>query len=471
MSLHLLKQHHNQFHKGKEFNDELYTKNAAHRNIKERKELETRIFEEQERREKAKEKELLALKNDLKSLKEDISTALKSEISEVAKERNDNLKAMDTKITEMKNIINSTLSNKAEHRKWVEDHEKVQDDQYESLKVYMSEILTKYKNDLDSRFSNIDNRKDTEKADLNAEISAQNNVLSNHKKKIDQLQNQLSTAQDKLEKKDKELAEAESKIKSMEDSHLKELSSMGIEKDQFIVLKKRNDGLEKQNTEFSDKIKDLEKENLKFKNDLKGAQGANNVKIDDLEDQLKARTTEIDSLKAEALKLKGEKKNAETEIKKLQLKIDQLELDLKNAKKNAVSSENQAKELQDKLNNESNKKSGGNGGSGIIINESVEKQAKDPSKSKTEKVKKYLADESKNQNSEHPNNANPYETKFKHNQDSFKNLEGKVVTESNQFEKDTIQKQLNDKSKNTVTDLDESQIKQVKDGIGMKYLA
>ena len=319
MSLHLLKQHHGQFHKGKQFDETLYTRNTAHKNAKERKEIEKHIFEEQERREKARQKELKQLNQDLNSLKSELSTVLSTQITEISKERDENLKIMDNKMSTMQKIINDSLGDKSEHRKRVDSLENTQIQQYDGLKNHIDEVIFKYKQDLDARFSSRDVKKDKEKQELQAEISAKNNEIADSKKKFGELMMNLDKAQGANREKQKEVKELESRIKAILEDKSKEGNNVKIIEDQLAVQTRRNEGLETENDKLKTDIKPLKEEVKKLKLQLsEDGKGSKEI-IEDLEHQIKVKNNTINKQGRDVTDMKNQIRTKEQEIAKLKV--------------------------------------------------------------------------------------------------------------------------------------------------------
>lgn len=308
MSLHLLKQHHSQFHRKLEFDDSLYTKNLVHKNAKERKELEQRMFEEQQKREKARENELKQLKENLTSLRQDLGTIMKNEIVGVIKDKDDNLKVMDKKLVEMKNLISNSLAHKDDHKQWVSEHEKMQETQFSTLQTHIDTILVKYREDLDGKLKNINKERDKAKDELQAEITAKDNEVSIYKKKIDQLKIELNKTQENLESKDKELKTLSTTNRKLESEHKKTANEIKLEKDQLAVLNKHNEGLSETNSELKKKLKSLEKENSDLNVQINSKGNEKDDQIASLKSELKEKGDQIDLLKTQLNELRAEKK-------------------------------------------------------------------------------------------------------------------------------------------------------------------
>lgn len=155
MSLHLLRQHHHQFHKKQLFDESIYVNNIFHKNAKERKELEHRMFEEQKKREAAKEKEIKQLQKDLDILRKELSGLMKTEVAGVIREKDEDMKVMDSHIDEMRKMIQTTLASKDDHRDWYQKHEQAQGAQFVELQTKIDTVLVRYKNDLENNMDKL----------------------------------------------------------------------------------------------------------------------------------------------------------------------------------------------------------------------------------------------------------------------------------------------------------------------------
>lgn len=344
-SLELLKQHHYQFYRDKEFDESLYTKNAHHKNAKERKELEKRMLEEQRKREEIREKELKVLQSDLKALRKDLSQVMKSEITGIVKDKDENLKIIDKKLIEMKSMVTNSLAHKDDHKKWVETHDEMQETKLSDLKTHIDTTLVKYKEDLDTKLKTINAEKDKVKEDLQAEISGKDNELSIHRKKIDQLKRELAKAQDTLEDKSKELKEANSILGKTQTERDSSSRNKQIAEDRIALLEKHKDGLTEENKKLKSKISDLEKDLEKAQKQLNTTGEEKNTMIQSLNRELKERDSTSEMLTKEMNKLKSDKKS-------LTDKIDDLEkenTDLKNTidKKKFLSEKDTQKEIRE----------------------------------------------------------------------------------------------------------------------------
>ena len=454
MSLHLLKQHHGQFHKGKQFDETLYTRNTAHKNAKERKEIEKHIFEEQERREKARQKELKQLNQDLNSLKSELSTVLSTQITEISKERDENLKIMDNKMSTMQKIINDSLGDKSEHRKRVDSLENTQIQQYDGLKNHIDEVIFKYKQDLDARFSSRDVKKDKEKQELQAEISAKNNEIADSKKKFGELMMNLDKAQGVNREKQKEVKELESRIKAILEDKSKEGNNVKIIEDQLAVQTRRNEGLETENDKLKTDIKPLKEEVKKLKLQLsEDGKGSKEI-IEDLEHQIKVKNNTINKQGRDVTDMKNQIRTKEQEIAKLKVgsaEKEQLLEKFKESQKELVLMKRELTETKKELANLKRKTP--------TVSQIVEPKVvpqhisdKDPSNDKVknkseeidiEDVKSKIEDILRRNttfNLPHPDYKDDYKTRLRHKYTDFRDNIEEVKGDIEQFELDIIQK-------------------------------
>ena len=461
MSLHLLKQHHGQFHKGKQFDETLYTRNTAHKNAKERKEIEKHIFEEQERREKARQKELKQLNQDLNSLKSELSTVLSTQITEISKERDENLKIMDNKMSTMQKIINDSLGDKSEHRKRVDSLENTQIQQYDGLKNHIDEVIFKYKQDLDARFSSRDVKKDKEKQELVAEISAKNNEIADSKKKFGELMMNLDKAQGVNREKQKEVKELESRIKAILEDKSKEGNNVKIIEDQLAVQTRRNEGLETENDKLKTDIKPLKEEVEKLKLQLSGVDQGSKEIIEDLEHQIKVKNNTINKQGRDVTDMKNQIRTKEQEIAKLKVgsaEKEQLLEKFKESQKELVLMKRELTETKKELANLKRKTP--------TVSQIVEPKVvpqhifdKDPSNDKVENKSEeiHIEDEKVSEedvkskikdilrrnttfNLPHPDYKDDYKTRLRHRYTDFRDNIEEVKGDIEQFELDIIQK-------------------------------
>lgn len=275
------------------------------------------MFEEQQKREKAKERELKLLQDDLKSLRRELGGIMKSEVSSLIEDKDSNLKVIDKKLFEMKTMVTESLTHKDDHKDWVKEHEKMQDTKLTDLKSHINDTLVDYKKDLDSKLKKMTREKDKVKESLQSEISTKENELSIYKNKIDQLKTEVNKSHEQVEYTENQLKEARTELKTMKDQNSNSSRRKIVIEDELSVFKKHNEGLLSQNDKFNGRIKKLEQEIDELNSQIGSKGGEMNSKIFSLKREIKEKNENIDLQNQELNKLKSEKKNLNEKIEEL----------------------------------------------------------------------------------------------------------------------------------------------------------
>ena len=289
------------------------------------------MFEEQQKREKAKERELKLLQDDLRNLKKELGRTMKSEVSSIIKDKDENLKVIDKKLDEMNTMVTESLTHKDDHKQWVLKHEEMQEIKLTDLKSHIDSTLVGYKKDLDQKLKTINRDKDKVKESLQEEITAKENELSIYKNKIDQLKTELNKAHENIEKLENKLKGTNSELKTIKNENKDFSSRKLVIEDELSVLKKHNEGLVSKNNEFKGEIKKLESEIRELDAQINSKGGEKDGTISSLRREIKEKDENIDLLSKELNKLKADKKELDEEVEELKEERNKLkdELDAK----------------------------------------------------------------------------------------------------------------------------------------------